>query len=392
MINKGTRHLFLGYTQRYQNEDIDTMKEHINIDQICGEVIWGKFTKNQSNKQFEQGKIKVLDKQVKNNIPTFVFFCSDTVDDKQELYCADYISQYPRKGIDKVDFKLIPSYYHNKVNSDPIPNELTCQSYVRVRNIRKIDLSELENMYQFEEPFYSVKKMNEISAQPKNVLYINLEQELLNKCLESFNSYSEEYDDFNEVSLDNERLKISEDEAEYNLDSSLNLDHIFVNLPEKSIDTKDRKTKKDRNPQKNNYIEKATKDKIVGDKGELFVIKVEKERLKRLGIKNYKNKVKHVSKDKGDGLGYDILSVDKDLYGNEIPIYIEVKTTTNKSKKCPFFISKTEVEVSQEKGLNYWLYRVYNFDLEKGCGKIYVNKGNILDGFSCTVETYRAKR
>ena len=90
-----------------------------------------------------------------------------------------------------------------------------------------------------------------------------------------------------------------------------------------------------------------------------------------------------VSRDKGDGLGFDILSYDAE--GNEM--YIEVKTTLG-TEDSSFFISANELEKSKLYAENYYLYRVYEFDMKNVQGKYSVRKGSLED--LCLVpQTYR---
>ena len=100
--------------------------------------------------------------------------------------------------------------------------------------------------------------------------------------------------------------------------------------------------------------------KIIGDKGEIFVLEYEKNKLIKLGRDDLANQVEHVSEIQGDGTGYDIRSFDE--AGDEI--YIEVKTTTAPRNK-PFNISWVEIERSKIEANKYYLYRIYNFDLNK---------------------------
>ena len=89
------------------------------------------------------------------------------------------------------------------------------------------------------------------------------------------------------------------------------------------------------------YIKKAKRDAETGYLGEKLVIEYEKQRLINMGLSEYADKIKWQSL-KSDGFGYDIISYD--LIGLEIkPIYIEVKTTTNKVD-CEFPVSKGEVD------------------------------------------------
>ena len=94
----------------------------------------------------------------------------------------------------------------------------------------------------------------------------------------------------------------------------------------------------------------------VGQKAEELVLDYEKLRLANLGYNNLIDMIEHVSKTKGDGLGYDILSFDV-IGDNIVPIYIEVKGTTM-DENAPFDITRNELEVAKIHGNNYRLYRL----------------------------------
>lgn len=120
-----------------------------------------------------------------------------------------------------------------------------------------------------------------------------------------------------------------------------------------------------------NYIENDKEKKRIGDLGELLVLQHEQEKLKSLGI----NKVpEHISKSKGDGLGYDILSYDNN--GKEM--FIEVKTTAH-GVNTPFYITRNELEKSKQDSDNFFLYRLYEFDDTDNKAKYYKQKGNLTD-------------
>ena len=106
-----------------------------------------------------------------------------------------------------------------------------------------------------------------------------------------------------------------------------------------------------------NYIQREIDNKKVGDLGELWVINYETEKLLEKEIKNLSAKIAHISKERGDGAGFDIKSVDEN--GKEI--FIEVKTTIG-DLSTPFFITRQELERSIIEKSRYFLYRVYNFD------------------------------
>ena len=133
------------------------------------------------------------------------------------------------------------------------------------------------------------------------------------------------------------------------------------------------------------YIKKAKRDAETGYLGEKLVIEYEKQRLINMGLSEYADKIKWQSL-KSDGFGYDIISYD--LIGLEIkPIYIEVKTTTNKVD-CEFPVSKGEVDKSKELGKFFCIYRIYDVLKEP---KFYRVFGQIEDHFYLDPITYLAK-
>jgi len=120
-----------------------------------------------------------------------------------------------------------------------------------------------------------------------------------------------------------------------------------------------------------NYIENAREKKNVGDGGEDLVMKYEMEKLKRLGIKK---KPEHISRSKGDGLGFDILSYNED--GK--PMYIEVKTTKS-GPKTNFYVTINELTCSMENKENYYLYRLFDYEPNKDKAKMIVARGSLED-------------
>lgn len=132
------------------------------------------------------------------------------------------------------------------------------------------------------------------------------------------------------------------------------------------------------------YIEQAKEFKRRGDLGEQFIFQQEREKVKKYKLPSSK-KVTWVSRDKGDGLGFDILSYDEN--GNEM--YIEVKTTIG-DEKTSFFISANELEKSKLYADKYYLYRVYNFDMKSAQGQYSIRKGSLED--LCLVpQTYKVE-
>lgn len=120
-----------------------------------------------------------------------------------------------------------------------------------------------------------------------------------------------------------------------------------------------------------NHLQNNIKNKRIGDLGELFVIQLEREKLKKANKQKLAKKVAHHAIDQGDGLGYDVLSFDKD--GNEM--FIEVKSTES-NKNTPFYITKNELERSKEKQDNFFIYRVYNFKEDTLKGDVLILQGD----------------
>jgi len=106
-----------------------------------------------------------------------------------------------------------------------------------------------------------------------------------------------------------------------------------------------------------NFIEKEHLNRQLGEHGEQIVLQYEKWRL----IRNYKeslaDKIEWVSKDYGDGAGFDILS--KNLNGTDR--YIEVKTT-KLGEYTPIYLTRNELKFSIENESNFHLYRLFEFN------------------------------
>lgn len=121
----------------------------------------------------------------------------------------------------------------------------------------------------------------------------------------------------------------------------------------------------------------------IGFLGEKLVFESEKKRLR--DYPDLVNKIKHVSLDEGDGLGFDILSFDET--GKKK--YIEVKTTTS-GQTTPFFLSRNELAFSKEHSSDYFLYRIFNLDnvLKSDNVQYFVKKGNLQDYFKLEPQNY----
>ncbi|MEY4414072.1 MAG: hypothetical protein RIQ53_1365 [Pseudomonadota bacterium] len=112
-----------------------------------------------------------------------------------------------------------------------------------------------------------------------------------------------------------------------------------------------------RRPFKVNYVERETHNRELGLAGEKFVLGYEQWRLAQVhGLGQLAERVRHVSVDDGDGLGYDILSFESD--GS--PRYLEVKTTAM-HETTPFYISENELNFARGEARHFRLCRVFDF-------------------------------
>lgn len=137
-------------------------------------------------------------------------------------------------------------------------------------------------------------------------------------------------------------------------------------------------------PVRRDYIEREARNRSLGLAGELFVLDYEARRLHSLGKRKLADRVEHVSKTKGDGLGYDILSFEES--GSES--YIEVKTTSS-SSLTPFFISANELRFSKQYEAQFRLARVFDF---RDVPKMFFVNGSVDASFILDPVTYRATR
>lgn len=186
----------------------------------------------------------------------------------------------------------------------------------------------------------------------------------------------------NEKDLDENKKEDTEDEFQLDVE---NLQFQEYNMP---LERKNGKSKKKRRntPSNYDYDKRAKSNKIKGDLGEEAVVIMERNKLKSLGRENLK--VEWVSKDKGDGLGYDIESWK--MLGKEFEkCYIEVKTTTG-GIDTPFDISDKEIFVSKEFGDKYFIYRL--FGVEKVTRKInyYIIEGDVERQFDLVPTLFKA--
>lgn len=128
----------------------------------------------------------------------------------------------------------------------------------------------------------------------------------------------------------------------------------------------------------------------IGDQGEEFALEYEIDRLiealaidRTLATQN----VQHLSRLQGDGLGYDISSINDD--GS--PRYIEVKTTSGDFNQ-PFYMSKNERHFFEEYEDSAFIYRVYNFNRETRRGDVrIITQTELFSDFTFDTITWQVK-
>jgi hypothetical protein len=132
-----------------------------------------------------------------------------------------------------------------------------------------------------------------------------------------------------------------------------------------------------------NYLEIEARNRLLGLAGEEFALRFESERLWRAGQKRLADKIEHVSRTRGDGEGYDILSYEES--GRER--LVEVKTTTF-GEHTPFFVTRNEVDVSYERSEEYYVYRLFDF---RDDPKLFLVPGDIVSSFSLEATQFVAR-
>jgi hypothetical protein len=124
------------------------------------------------------------------------------------------------------------------------------------------------------------------------------------------------------------------------------------------------------------YFEREARNRSLGTAGEEVVLELERHRLIAEGKRKLAEEVEWVSRTRGDGLGFDVLSFENS--GEER--FIEVKTT-NFGKETPFYVSRNELSFSRDFAPQFQLYRLFGF---RESPRLYALQGPIEE--SCRLE------
>jgi hypothetical protein len=103
-------------------------------------------------------------------------------------------------------------------------------------------------------------------------------------------------------------------------------------------------------------VQRDHRNRNLGKAGEAFVVEVERQRLAEVNRVDLADRVRWIADEDGDGAGYDVLSFNQ--LGHER--LIEVKTT-NGASQTPFFLTRNERALSEERTSDWCIYRVHLF-------------------------------
>ncbi|UDY24159.1 DUF3883 domain-containing protein [Nocardioides sp. Kera G14] len=116
-------------------------------------------------------------------------------------------------------------------------------------------------------------------------------------------------------------------------------------------------SRRPRSPRRVDYAAVEAGNRSLGLAGERAVVDFERAVLERAGRSDLAAEVVHTSVEVGDGLGYDVRSFDP---GTETERFIEVKTTRG-AGEVPFYLTKNEIDFSEEAGVAFELRRLFDF-------------------------------
>lgn len=134
---------------------------------------------------------------------------------------------------------------------------------------------------------------------------------------------------------------------------------------------------------KRDYLALEARNASLGLAGEELVVAFERERLRALGAKRLADRVEHAAVDRGDGLGFDVLSFEED--GRER--FIEVKTTAF-ARETPFFVTRNELDFSRTFAPQFRLYRLFQFRRDP---RMFVLEGAVDERCHLNPVSYRAE-
>lgn len=103
-------------------------------------------------------------------------------------------------------------------------------------------------------------------------------------------------------------------------------------------------------------VERDFRNRALGHAGEALVVNLERRRLEQADRRDLARKVRWVSQEDGDGAGYDVRSFDS----SGADRLLEVKTTYG-GNRTPFYLTRNEKSLSDERPDAFRILRVYEF-------------------------------
>lgn len=248
---------------------------------------------------------------------------------------------------------------------------------------RKLDYFEdllkfFENTEPFEITYWNDEYKSDIIKEFKRYIQKRREGSARTRPHRSFENIAkqlESAEDTKQASVD----KSKETNADVVLGMSRQRQAIFESAPE--LNTMQSNNLIFKNPSEMSQGVQNISDKRRGDiglTGEKVVVDKEIAELIRQGKHDLAEKVTHVSKTRGDGLGYDI----KSYFPDGRRKYIEVKSAASRQHKS-IILTKNELGLLKRKGKNAFVYLVENAESDnpaiKACpGEVFLNTDKYL--------------
>lgn len=365
--------------QAISNVLAKTKKDYATLNEIYSEV--AEIKNEERNKSLEsqiRGRLQECCPQCSHYLGKDNFFQTKAIHSglwknritgEKELtpYIVNIIKQYP--GIDTV---MIKSKLYQLVNLTPGDK---AESTTRSGEM-KID----QIMRNFVSHRDSHKEIKFIKKQGTYSMYYEGEDENTID-VDLYEKVSQEETVYDIISKENEKPENDDDNDD---DDDVQLSFVTDELtPKKS------KARENKIFIRKNDIEtwlKREKSKIKnGNLAEGLVFAAEKAKLMKLNREDLAQKVKWISRDSGDGYGYDILSYELDKNNKEHEIHIEVKSTPNLNDD--FLMSANELRYARENKDKYRLYRVAKIKSKNPVCKVI--KGNLKSMFKFSTNEYK---
>lgn len=298
-----------------------------------------------------------------------------TGEKKLKYYVFDIVKQFPGIDITTLQKNLLTLIGEELTDGDKLES-LTRPGEMKIEQIIRNFVSHKD----------SYKNEIEFLVDEKGVTRLYLKDHIIEKIEEQQDNQTIE--DFTETMLDDKCLeKIVNDENEIPLLSSSEskLD-ILNNIPTIRKSKKNNRKQYIRKSDFESYIKDYQKKLDNGYIAEGLVYEYEKEKLINLGRKDLSEKVVWISREYGDGFGYDIKSYE--VEENKVKeIYIEVKSSSS-GLSGDFEMSSNEYKFAMEHADDN-SFRIYRISKRDGKNIGYIIENNLVDDFIIEPSSYK---